>query len=451
MEWQLRRSLQRCSHWLEASWRLNVKTFPIRDFIPGSDILNFPQVVALVVHVDSVGKRNQLSGSAPKALQAGADRMAPAARSRGNKRPRSDGRGRSMRNLLLKMTPALAAKLRQAMKAEDDESFTVVVEAGDPPESKGAQDDDSPAAAARPDQRLYFVLGGERYPAALVNLPCNVEAMKSFNCQTYFKSSDIGQALIVYESEEERDLDMKICETLDLSSNGGRDPEGKPASRRVKKDRRYYHSGLTPPSLDVVRRRFWKTKYWEADRQNLDRDEVRAVCLELEQFLPPVRRGRKPGEPLLSETVYETVIDFGELLGSATSMARRVRESEAGTDAEASTDAIDVPLETLLENYPAFARYLLSAETCREVEEEVREQQTPVVQKEAPPKSPGPPSPAPPAEPLPQDEPSREAQIDGLMAKGVDEDILFDNDDLNMDILGFDFEQDDLIVSELPD
>ncbi len=51
----------------------------------------------------------------------------------------------------------------------------------------------------KPGFRWVFTLGGESYPARLVNLPTNVETHKTVDKVTYYKSSDIGQMMVVYE------------------------------------------------------------------------------------------------------------------------------------------------------------------------------------------------------------------------------------------------------------
>jgi TATA-binding protein-associated factor Taf7 len=44
-----------------------------------------------------------------------------------------------------------------------------------------------------------FTLDGKEFPARLVNLPCNLETMKTLDNTSYFKSGDVGQMLVVYE------------------------------------------------------------------------------------------------------------------------------------------------------------------------------------------------------------------------------------------------------------
>ncbi|KAG5612814.1 hypothetical protein H5410_024095 [Solanum commersonii] len=71
-----------------------------------------------------------------------------------------------------------------------------------------------------------FVIGGEHFPASLLNLPCIVESYKTYDDNVLIKSADIGQMIMVRE-------------------------EGDPVPDVVE-----YRHGLTPPMRDARRRRF---------------------------------------------------------------------------------------------------------------------------------------------------------------------------------------------------
>jgi len=49
----------------------------------------------------------------------------------------------------------------------------------------------------------WMYIDGKRYPARLTNLPNPVELHKTVDHVKYYKSVDVGQMLIVYESEKE--------------------------------------------------------------------------------------------------------------------------------------------------------------------------------------------------------------------------------------------------------
>ncbi|KAK8615259.1 hypothetical protein V6N13_069036 [Hibiscus sabdariffa] len=71
-----------------------------------------------------------------------------------------------------------------------------------------------------------FVLGNERFPASLLDLPCVVESYKTYDDNALIKTSDISQMILVRESGE--------------------------ASPDVVE----YRHGLTPPMRDARKRRF---------------------------------------------------------------------------------------------------------------------------------------------------------------------------------------------------
>ena len=83
-----------------------------------------------------------------------------------------------------------------------------------------------------------FICDGATYPARLTNLPCPVELHKTHDHAMYYKCIDVGQMLIVYE-------DMTALE--EAESMPGFKIDGFPG---------YYHSGLTPPTSRIVRKRF---------------------------------------------------------------------------------------------------------------------------------------------------------------------------------------------------
>eukprot|EP00249_Psilotum_nudum_P012817 c24004_g1_i2 orf=295-744(+) len=88
-------------------------------------------------------------------------------------------------------------------------------------------DDNSIDLSFQEDGRTgTFVIGNDRFPAALLDLPCVVESYKTYDDTVLIKSADIGQIIMVRE-------------------------EGDPAP-----DCFEYRHGLTPPMRDARRRRF---------------------------------------------------------------------------------------------------------------------------------------------------------------------------------------------------
>ncbi|CAH9097760.1 unnamed protein product [Cuscuta europaea] len=71
-----------------------------------------------------------------------------------------------------------------------------------------------------------FVIGNERFPTSLLDLPCIVESYKTYDDSVLIKTADIGQMILVREEG-------------DLAPDGVE-----------------YKHGLTPPMRDARRRRF---------------------------------------------------------------------------------------------------------------------------------------------------------------------------------------------------
>ncbi|KAJ3695221.1 hypothetical protein LUZ60_000598 [Juncus effusus] len=71
-----------------------------------------------------------------------------------------------------------------------------------------------------------FMIGDEKFPASLLDLPCVVESYKTYDESVLIKTSDVGQMIMVRE-------------------------EAEPVPEGVE-----YRHGLTPPMRDARRRRF---------------------------------------------------------------------------------------------------------------------------------------------------------------------------------------------------
>ena len=113
-----------------------------------------------------------------------------------------------------------------------------------------------------------FICDDKKYPARLVNLPCPVEVHKTFDHNVYYKCSDVGQMLIVYEN---------------LSSL--EEAEGM-KDYKVEEFQSYFHSGLTPPMKRVVQRRF---KAREHKNEPYRRSEVVEVMTHLRDLILQIR------------------------------------------------------------------------------------------------------------------------------------------------------------------
>ncbi|XP_043690658.1 transcription initiation factor TFIID subunit 7 isoform X3 [Telopea speciosissima] len=71
-----------------------------------------------------------------------------------------------------------------------------------------------------------FVIGNDRFPASLLDLPCVVESYKTYDDNVLIKTSDIGQIIMIREEGDTTPDDVE------------------------------YRHGLTPPMRDARRRRF---------------------------------------------------------------------------------------------------------------------------------------------------------------------------------------------------
>jgi len=92
-------------------------------------------------------------------------------------------------------------------------------------------------------------------------LPCVVEVHKTVDYVTLFKSGDVGQMVVVYADESEllEDLRREEEERDKIRQKGGRDGQAE-AELSLRQQLDYYHSGLTPPTTNIVRRRFAETR-----------------------------------------------------------------------------------------------------------------------------------------------------------------------------------------------
>ena len=134
----------------------------------------------------------------------------------------------TQQQVILRLPEDLAERIRKLISdgQQTDKSGALVIDIQ--PQENQASD------------KYIFIFQNERYNALLANLPTNVETHKTFDKKIFIKTGDVGQILIVFKTERERDLAYsRTCKTL----NGD-----------------YYPSGLTPPTVDIVRRKFELTR-----------------------------------------------------------------------------------------------------------------------------------------------------------------------------------------------
>ncbi|PHT50851.1 hypothetical protein CQW23_10598 [Capsicum baccatum] len=138
-----------------------------------------------------------------------------------------------------------------------------------------------------------FVIGDERFPASLLNLPCIVESYKTYDDNVLIKSADVGQMIMVRE-------------------------EGDPAPDGVE-----YRHGLTPPMRDARRRRFRR-------EPDLNPELVRRVEKDLQTIMAG---GTAENIDILSYLVSSLVLNRTDTWSIYKN--RKVAEQEEGGEASA--------------------------------------------------------------------------------------------------------------------
>ena len=118
-----------------------------------------------------------------------------------------------------------------------------------------------------------------------------VEVHKTVDHASYHKSADIGQMLLVYEDE----YAMQEAEASE------KPVEGFPS---------YYHSGLTPPMKQVVRRRFL-SRMEERDVKPVPpkRSDVQSVEHELKKLIEKLSEKKAGGKAKTKPTTKDRVIE----------------------------------------------------------------------------------------------------------------------------------------------
>lgn len=137
-----------------------------------------------------------------------------------------------------------------------------------------------------------FTCDKRTYPARLVNLPCPVEVHKTYDHAMFYKCSDVGQMLIVYEN-------MAALE----EAEGLKD-------YKVEEFQSYFHSGLTPPMKRVVQRRF---KAREHKNEPYRREEVAEVMTTLRNLIAQIRPDTSKNKSK-SKTVTNTNSDASKVI-----------------------------------------------------------------------------------------------------------------------------------------
>jgi TATA-binding protein-associated factor Taf7 len=120
-------------------------------------------------------------------------------------------------------------------------------------------------------------------------MPTIVETHKTFDKKNFFKSGDIGQALLVFLSEKDRD----IARSKNMKTLAGE----------------YYAHGLTSASYDIVNKRFLKTQ--QNSKIIEDTSFIKEVMEDIGVGWEAAENGKE-----IREFVDEEVVDFEDWMAT---------------------------------------------------------------------------------------------------------------------------------------
>lgn len=141
----------------------------------------------------------------------------------------------------------------------------------------------------------FFTLSleGSSYPALLVDMPTLCETQKTLDKKIFVKTSDVGQILLVFDKESDRESALASI-------------------RKTPQGSEYFPNGLTPPTFDIVHRRFEKTHISSASTPSFEPLKVKEVIKEIcDQW------ETKDDDKVSKEWVEEEVVDFEDWMASA--------------------------------------------------------------------------------------------------------------------------------------
>ena len=133
-------------------------------------------------------------------------------------------------------------------------------------------------------RRAVVTVRGNRYAATLVDLPCVIEGMKSWDKRGWWKAADICQMLLVFAqiNTEEEALTIELPKTVDPQTF-------------------QYPHGITPPMYFARKRRFRKRisrtaiEAVEDAVEKLLEADARAISTRVERFDPEAERRARQG------------------------------------------------------------------------------------------------------------------------------------------------------------
>ncbi|EEQ85377.2 hypothetical protein RJZ56_001835 [Blastomyces dermatitidis] len=216
--------------------------------------------------------------------------------------------------------PALEEQFILRMQPGEDCDYLrqAVTEKRFGPRSQGGADI-SFKSLTRDGRRSVLTIRGRIYAASLVDLPCIIEGMKSWDRRGWYKSADICQMLLVLgrvNSEEE-------ARTY-------------PLPKDVDESTFQYAHGITPPLRWVRKRRF---------RKRISNRTIEAVELEVARLLKEDKAAESPPE-------FE-ILDYAQYLRETSAMSEDgARYNLAGQEYDDEQDAEGEEDEYGMDGYP---------------------------------------------------------------------------------------------------
>lgn len=269
----------------------------------------------------------KLTGNKPKKVSTGPKRVTVSVKGRPPERPKGVGYDSEAEDVeedpaiqnafILRMQPG--ADCDYLRKAIDERKIGI-------PLSQGGADIQM-RFFDRSARRGMLKVRGTTYATCLVDLPCVIEGMKSWDKKGWWKSVDICQMLLVLGKAQNEETAKNY-----------------PLPRDVDKQFQYPH-GLTPPMHNVRRRRF---------RKRLDYRTIENVEREVDQLLALDEAAERVGGEvrweMVDEEAEQTPVDDEEDEEDEDEDAEGVDDNgfyENGGEAEA--DDNDADLEAMLE------------------------------------------------------------------------------------------------------
>eukprot|EP00823_Brevimastigomonas_motovehiculus_P004722 TRINITY_DN321_c2_g1_i1.p1 TRINITY_DN321_c2_g1~~TRINITY_DN321_c2_g1_i1.p1 ORF type:complete len:486 (-),score=192.53 TRINITY_DN321_c2_g1_i1:129-1586(-) len=210
--------------------------------------------------------------------------------------------------VLLRLPPTLADQFRQSLKNKDRKSIQLVPN----------KDDIDQNGQIR---NASFTIDSTTYHAKLMDLPCIIEAQKTFDKTLFFKSGDIASMFVVESASSSSSSSSSLSLSLSSSSSSSSSSySSSSSSSSTSSSKTSYQlmSGITPPTQEIVSRVFSHTpvkpkEQMEEAESVLEKisnnEEIDELCLveveeEIIEEIPPQMQMMRPGPMPPSQSPY---------------------------------------------------------------------------------------------------------------------------------------------------